>query len=85
MVYVRRTNQLDGHVNLRDAAHGRCGFKDPKTGKDYTLKEKVCLRCPDITVPNLVPHIPALQPVQKPTQSHQRLNVIVPRTLCCLP
>ena len=38
-----RTNQLDGHVNLRDAARGQCSFKDPKSGKQYTLKEKVPL------------------------------------------
>lgn len=36
-----RTNQLDGHVNLRDAASGQCSFKDPKSGKQYSLKKKV--------------------------------------------
>jgi len=36
-----RTNQLDGHVNLRDAARGECSFKDPKSGKQYSLKLKV--------------------------------------------
>ena len=41
VVNVCRTNQLDGHVNLRDAAHGQCSFKDPKSGKQYSLKEKV--------------------------------------------
>lgn len=32
---------MDGHVNLRDAARGQCSFKDPKTGKSYSLKPKV--------------------------------------------
>lgn len=41
VVHLCRTNQLDGHVNLRDAAHGQCSFKDPKSGKQYSLKEKV--------------------------------------------
>lgn len=34
------TNQMDGHVNLRDAARGECSFKDPKSGKQYSLKQK---------------------------------------------
>ena len=32
---------MDGHVNLRDAARGECSFKDPKSGKQYSLKQKV--------------------------------------------
>ena len=36
-----RTNQMDGHVNLRDAAKGECSYKDPKSGKEYSLKPKV--------------------------------------------
>ena len=32
---------MDGHVNLRDAARGECIFKDPKSGKQYSLKQKV--------------------------------------------
>lgn len=34
------TNQMDGHVNLRDAAKGQCSFKDSKSGKEYSLKPK---------------------------------------------
>lgn len=41
MYLLHRTNQMDGHVNLRDAAKGECSYKDPKSGKEYSLKSKV--------------------------------------------
>ena len=33
-------NQLEGQINLRDAAAGTIEFADPKSGKDYALAEK---------------------------------------------
>ncbi|KAK9837206.1 hypothetical protein WJX84_001841 [Apatococcus fuscideae] len=33
-------SNLDGQINLRDAIRGNMTFKDPKSGKTYTLKEK---------------------------------------------
>ena len=41
MCCVSRRNQIEGQMNLRDAARRDISFKDPKSGKTYQLKSKV--------------------------------------------
>ena len=48
-MYCRR-NQIEGQMNLRDAVKREISYKDPKSGKTYQLKSKVCscrlIMCP---------------------------------------
>jgi malate synthase len=37
-----RRNQIEGQMNLKDAVRRNISFKDPKSGKTYQLKQKVC-------------------------------------------
>ena len=39
---VSRRNQIEGQMNLRDAVRRDISYKDPKSGKPYQLKPKVC-------------------------------------------